>query len=472
MKACSFLQWRLLAQSNHTASAKVLVLAQKLGLTDPDRWAASVLVQFQRSAEPSQLADPEQLVQAAEMAALGQPVGSPNAAAAVSIQRIRDLAAERAAHARAVTTPASANAPMRSAEAARTAFNHPSHWRDAGAGKVAPNVAQLEGESALAWGALTHKFGGPLAENLFDAKARGSSVTALIQTLQTSGSQQSLAVRDLAHLQYVCFTDGRVSEGFAFATLHDAFHSYGTSVFEEMYGDAHTETLVRSLFASKGSSKISINASQALGTQPLVVAQLKARIKDDFASMQPGNLTYEMRKRFSQTDEFGHRSFKHDWYASPSNNPQQMEKILNGGGFLANLDAATRTQIQNLIHDKNDPNSFASISRELQERMSRNGFAGGMFPPKFAAWLSRLSQVVESDLAGRMLSEGQFNDHAAQAVALALTMERATPGSLARGPSSTLLDDASLATPLNTLDLRLAYPAALREVRSALGLAP
>jgi hypothetical protein len=66
-------------------------------------------------------------------------------------------------------------------------------------------------------------------------------------------------------------------------------------------------------------------------------------------------LTYEIRAKFYQTSDFGYESFKHDWYASPSTNPQQLEKILNGSGAFANLDAATRTRISSLIHDKNAP---------------------------------------------------------------------------------------------------------------------
>jgi hypothetical protein len=472
MKTNPLLQWRQLAQSNRTASAQVLALAQKLGVPDADRWAAAVLAQAQRGAEPFNVADPKQLLQAAEVAALGQQLATPNAPAVLSLQRIRQLATERAQPAPAVATPIAVNAPMRSAEAARTAFNHPDHWRDAGAGKVAPNVARLEGTSALAWQDLTQKFGAPLATALFDIKARGSSVTSLIQALEKSGSKLSLTPRDLAHLQYVCFTDGRVKEGVALLTLHDAFHTYGTSVFEEMYGDAHTEGLVRSLFAGTASSKIAVNPNLPLSAQPLVVAQLKERIKTDFASVAPGNLTYEIRENFYQTDDFGYESFKHDWYASPSSNPQQLEKIVNASGAFANLDAATRTQITALIYDKNDPNSFASISRELEARMAAKPYAAGFWPPTFTAWLSRLNAVVEKGLASRMLNEGQFTEQAAQAIALSLAMERAAPGSLARGPSSTLLDDTSLARPLHTLNLRSAYPDALREVRQALGLTP
>jgi hypothetical protein len=60
-------------------------------------------------------------------------------------------------------------------------------------------------------------------------------------------------------------------------------------------------------------------------------------------------------------------------------------------------------------------------------------YAGGMLSPKFTAWLSRLNEVVETGLATRMLNEGQFTEQTARAVALSLTMERAAPGSLARG---------------------------------------
>jgi hypothetical protein len=45
-------------------------------------------------------------------------------------------------------------------------------------------------------------------------------------------------------------------------------------VFEEMYGDAHTEGLVRSLFDRKARDKIAIVPNLALSAQPTVMAQI------------------------------------------------------------------------------------------------------------------------------------------------------------------------------------------------------
>ena len=307
---------------------------------------------------------------------------------------------------------------------------------------------------------------------MFDAKARGGTTTAVIDALQAAGSQLTLTVRDLGHLQFVCLTDGRATAGISRPSLHDTLHSYGTSMFEEMYGDAHTEGLVRSLFATDADGKIAIDASKPLGEQPLVVQALKTRIQQDFGSVTLANLAFETRAAFYQTDDIGYESFKHLWYETPSRNAAQMAHILERSGALSHLGDATRARVDALIHDAADPNSFAGISGELERALAISRMAGSMFPPKFRAWLARLNDVVRDDSASQMMSAAQFSDHAAQAVAMSLILERAAPGSLAFGPARTLLTNDTLARPLQSLDLRTSYPAALREVRRALALPP
>ena len=109
----------------------------------------------------------------------------------------------------------------------------------------------------------------------------------------------------------------------------------------------------------------------------------------------------------------------------------QMAQPLEGSGALSHLGDATRARVDALIHDAADPNSFAGISSELERALAVLPTAGSMFPPKFRAWLARLNDVVRDDSASQMMSAAQFSDHAAQAVAMSLVLERAAPGSLA-----------------------------------------
>lgn len=461
--------WR--QQANLEVAGQVLALAHRLGLPDVDGWAAGVMA----NAVPGGAASGEQVLQAAQLAAFGRQAVSPRGPAVFSARELRDLANAHAL-ARSQTeagTPARpTNHGWRDARAARAAFNHPAHWLDAGGGKVAPDSGRLEGRSASAWDALTGKFGPELATTLFDAKARGGNATAVIDAMQAAASRLTLTVRDLAHLEFVCLTNGKPTAGVSWPSLHDALHSYGTSMFEEMYGDAHTEGLVRSLFATNAYDKIEIDASRPLGEQPLVVQALKTRIQEDFGSVTLSNLAFETSAAFFQIDDIGNESLKHPWYQTPSRNAGHMAQILERSGALAHLGAATRARVDALIHDAADPNSFASISSELDRALAVSPMARSMFPLKFRAWLARLKDVVREDSASQMMSAAQFSEHAAQAIAMSLVLERAAPGSLAFGPARTLLANDTLAPALQSLDLRTSYPAALREVRHALGLSP
>ena len=465
-------RWWLL-QANREAAGQVLALAHRLGLPDADSWAAGVMAH----AASSGAASDGQVLRAAQLVALGRQVMSPREPAIFSAEEIRSLAIAHAHdRSRPQTEAGTPGNPIghdwRDAHAARAAFNFPAHWLDTGDGRVAPDPSRLEGESASAWNSLTRKFGPEFATTLFDAKARGGNTTAVIDAMQVAGSKLTLTVRDLARLQFVCLTDGKATPGVSWPSLHDTLHSYGTSMFEEMYGDAHTEGLVRSLFATDAPGKIDIDAGKSLGAQPLVVRALKTRIQEDFGSVTLANLAFETRAAFYQTDDIGYESFKHRWYETPSQNASQMEQVLERSGALAHLGVAIRARVNSLIHDAADPNSFASISRELDRALAASPMAGSMFPPKFKAWLSRLNDLVREDSANQMMSTAQFSEHAAQAIAMSLVLERAASGSMILGPARTLLGDDMLARPLQSLDLRTSYPAALREVRQALGLSP
>ena len=451
--------WR---QTHREVASELLALAHRSGVREADVWATTVLA----NAQSHGAANAAQILRAAQLAALGRALPESGQPMVVSVADIRRLASQGSAGAPA----GQAGQNWHDAQTARAAFNHPAHWRDAGGGRVAPDTAQLEGESAAAWRSLTDKFGDELARTLFDAKARGGDATAVIDAIEASGSDRTLTVVDLAHLQFVCLTNGQVSPGVSLPTLHDALHSYGTSMFEEMYGDAHTEGLVRSLFSLAASDKISIDASRPLSAQPAAVQALEARLRDDFASVTVANLAFETRAAFYQTDDIGYESFKDDWYADPSQNADKMARLLDANGALAHLDASTRARVDALIHDRADPGSFESISMDLTAAMAASRFGASMFPPRFTAWLARLAEVTREASERHSMSRARFDDHAAQAIAMALTLERAAPGSLRAGPSGTRLSDPAFPPELRALDLRQAYPAVLRGVRQALGL--
>ncbi len=87
----------------------MLGLAERLGVTDADPWAAGVLA----NAERSSAADGEQLLQAARMLALGRQLESPARPPALSVAEIRQLANQRASTQSTDTSAASTQTRVR-----------------------------------------------------------------------------------------------------------------------------------------------------------------------------------------------------------------------------------------------------------------------------------------------------------------------------------------------------------------------
>ena len=87
-------RYRQLLQTNLNVAGEVLTLAHRLGVTDPDRWAAAVLAHAQRAGS----ANGEQVMQAARLAALGEQLGRPagKTKTVMSLQDIRQLANDQA----------------------------------------------------------------------------------------------------------------------------------------------------------------------------------------------------------------------------------------------------------------------------------------------------------------------------------------------------------------------------------------
>jgi hypothetical protein len=460
-----------LLQTNRTEAAQVLAMAARTGVADAAAWAARTL-----SLASEQGAGLPPQVVAKAIAMVEQNARSAVLAPAIerfSVAEIRQLAnAMNKPRAPQAATPAAADS-WRTPRQALIAYNQPD-WINVRAGRVVLNASRLQGESAQAWADLTAKFGTPLTQALFDARVRAGTVSALIDVLDNAHSTHILTVPDLTRLQYLAVTDGRPGAGVAPPTLHDAFHTYGTSVREEMYGDVHTEGLVRALFSNEPDNKISLQPSLPLARQPEVVRQLKARIDADFKSVEPENLLFELRRSFyeDEPNDLGMPVYRHDWWSKPAENAARAETLFKGSGAIAHLDANASRRLQGMINGANNPDSLAAISARFERGGGYDSAAAIPFFGQLRAWMNQAFELVGSSTTNRLMSQAQYKEYAARSVALGLTLERAAPGALALGPSSTLPTLPALAAPLQNLDLRTSYPRVLREVRQALGLTP
>ncbi len=482
MKVNLLLRWTLL-QTHRTEAAQLLAVAVRTGTPNTGLWAAQVLQhsKLQSSAiAPLLMGD---VIAFAQKVSRG--TGTTNARAARKLAHAYSLAGATASGsgsgsalaptsaAAAKVAPTTAQAGRLSVGKARAAFNNPSHWLETSSGKLVPNAARLQGQSLQAWQSLSTKFGTELSESLFDARVRGASAASVIDVMQSAGSTKTLTIRDLAELMFVAIGDGR-SSNFAgpvdTPSLHDGFHTYGTSAFEEMFGDAHTEGLVLTVFGADGEVPlVDLDRGKPLSEQPKAVRQIKAAIKEAQASVPADNIGYEVSATFFKpaAGASGAKVFKHDWARAPEKNAAMADSILNGNGLLSHLTVNDRQGVSRLLYDTGNPKSLASISKDFQRTKDRNALASSL-----GGWTQTLAAQVAAAGKPQMMSTRRFNEHAAQALAMGLLLERTSAGVLRKGPVDTSLSNTDLPLSVRQLDLRKSYPAALREVRSALGLKP
>jgi hypothetical protein len=464
---------RRLLQSNRTAADALLTLANKAASAQPNDWAAKLLV----LAQSHGMTTNEQILVAARVAIFsGAPLITNTAHAEVQrIAEIRQLATDlHAAKGTVAAKGARSTSTLpegRSAPAARVAFNNPTHWQES-ANLIVPNVANLVGKSELAWRAVTSKFKGGLAEKLFDANVRGGAL-AVMSVMSAEGSLQTLTIHDLTALQYVAITDGnkpKLAVPLETPTLHDTFHSavgYGVSVREEMFGDAFSEDMVNSLFGDDADIRVNLNTP--LDQQPDAVKQIKLRIAENFSSATTDKITGELRSLFQslRKNEDGFAVHTGQWTGTAIENAKRAERTLEANGLLAHLNPAGRQKIEDLIYGTEQTGSFEAIaSRFVSSKDTRQ------FERELEGWLGQMTSTLRTESKAQGMSLPEFERKAARAVAFALVLERAAPGSLGDGPLSIGLNDEELAPALRTLDLRIDFAKTLREVQTALGQQP
>ena len=456
------LNWLL--QSNQTAASALLALANKAAPGAPDAWAAKVLVW----AKSQQMTTREQILVAARVAVFSGTSPTFNTASGQlqRIAEIRQLAVDlhnaKVPVGNAVPRPTAPEPAGQSARAIRAAFNNPTHWKESG-NLLVPNAASLVGESALAWRAVTSKFKDGLAEKMFDASVRGGAL-AVMSVMDAERNHQTLTVHDLTALQYVALTHG-TEPTLAIAlepmTLHDAFHAaigYGVTVREEIFGDAFSESMVNLMFGEE--ADVSVDRTRSLAQQPDLVKQLKSRIREQFASASIETITTEVPLDFV-------KSLLESWSASGAENAKRAEQTLNANGLLAHLEPASRQKINNLFYGGKHSGSLQDISASFAVNPDK-----GALQREVRGWLRDFESMLQIESKGQAMPFAEFERRAARAIAFALVLERAAPGSLRDGPLSIGLNGAELAPALRTLDLRIDFPKTVREVQNALGLRP
>jgi hypothetical protein len=120
-----------------------------------------------------------------------------------------------------------------------------------------------------------------------------------------------------------------------------------------------------------------------------------------------------------------------------------------------------------LIYGAEQTGSFEAISSRFVANKNT-----GQFERELDGWLGQMTTLLRAESKSQGMSKAEFERKAARAIAFALVLERAAPGSLRDGPLSIGLNDAELAPALRTLDLRIDFPRTVREVQNALGQRP
>jgi hypothetical protein len=440
-----------LSQANRSVFDQVMAIARKIEPRSADAWAARVLaVLRQRGSD-----DGPSVLRTAQMLELAHELQTPSP----NISEVRRLVD-------AINGPRPADAPirqLRSEEAARKAYNYP-HWITTASGLIAPDETRIRGGVAREWALIKIKFSNDLAQAMFDANVRGG-IMAVIDVMNAAGSNRILTLRDVARLHFTATSDGVETSPNTMRT-HDALHTYGVSVLEELHGDAFSEELLKRLFATTP-PEIAIDVGTPLGRQPATVRQLAQLIDRQFDSLSTFSLAGAAFTFFLNDLMDTHNDelvLKEAIANGPALNAQRAEQILDRHGLLAHLSPANRQQVLSLVYGADQPQTFEAIAK----RWARSGDQPE-FEVDLIDWAVLLGERLAETSQDSLMSRGEFTQFAMKAIAFGLLLERTQPGALTRQPLDTTLDDLP---GLERLDLRVAFPPALREVEDAFAALP
>ncbi len=444
-------------QTNRGMAASISKLAHQAPASDVDTWCAQMLAGAKRHGFEQ---DGQALLWAQVAAFKHQKLPS-----AQAVQASRQLAGALHVVSAGGAAPDQTRSMTRSTRQTLVAYNHPTHWSVNSQGRFAPQAKQLQGDSLSAWNRIQSKFGSALSVSLFDSNVRGGAVT-MMALMDKVGSQQTLTVRDTADLQYVALTDGGATHHAPSVyepTLHDAAHtaaSYGVSALAEMYGDAHTEDMLRSLFKSQPA--VGLDTARSLLRQPEASQALSRHITAVYNRLSVNHMATLVEKTFVSSSSSQLR-LNHNWTQSPGENAKKAEQVLQANGLLAHLDASSLRSLKSMVYGANKPDTFESIA----SRFAKSGDPS-QFAREIKTWSSAVGHLVARGATKQAMSEAQFKNKAASSIAWGLMIERTAPGTLSQGPVNAVL--STVPAKLLNLNLRIHYPAALNEVRRALGL--
>jgi hypothetical protein len=442
--------WRLQRQANHELASRLPTTASRAEPGDPDGWAARVLaVARQRG-----LVDARSIAELAEVIALtSRPPGGRGRDSAAQTtpafaNRLRYLAVALHEGSLSRATTASPAAPvvrLRSEDAARRAYNYPTHWVRSEGGKLVPE-ANLQGHAAWLWGGLASEFGLELAQSMFDGHVKGG-LLAVIAAMDTFGSSKPLTSDHLGALHFVALTHGRPIAGQFDGEMpkpnlnHDPLHvatGFGSSRFEETYNELSIKVWEGSLplFDAKQPVLKQQNWAAAVKEQTaqgLAALDFKVLFKINFDGLRPRLKAIE--------------------YA------QLIEASAELDGSIAHLNADERSQFQSMHYSQarvqtghifiDGNNAFLTLE-ELVTRFERGGDgAGAQWDRDAEAWSKRVCDFLVNAARRRLLPELDARQSAARLVALKVCMASGLP-----------------------VNLRLEFPRVLRDVQQALGLPP
>jgi hypothetical protein len=332
----------------------------------------------------------------------------------------------------------------RSEASARSAYNHPPHWRTTADGQLVPDASHLQGHSARLWAGLNAEFGPRLAHAMFDAHVRGGAV-AVIDAMNAAGSTKRLTQDHLASLHFVAFVDGQ-SNSRPFTLFdarpdrpHDeehAFTGFGVSWVEETYNGCAIE--------ATSDLETPIDATRPLQQQPELVAELRSRWRQQLSEL-------DFRPNLEVSVGFS------DMSGPPAAAAARMERKLTSRGYLAHLSAAQRTEVRSMLYGQgvrpSGPQAgeadAASPTLEAIAARFANGSSRDRLDRDLADWSNRATDLLVRAAEGNRLPDAALLQSAARLFAFKLCQAR-HPG----------------------MDLRMYYPPVLSEVQSALGLAP
>jgi hypothetical protein len=454
----------MLMLSNQPQAIELLSQAKRLGVSSPEAWAAQVLHAVQKTEHADQ---PLLMAYGAALQIHLRALKSALAPArkAQVVNEIQTLVSQLHAALRRQVPDDFLTEWRRTDAEVLVAFNNPTHWTTTANGQFAPAAGKLQNESASLWRHLKIKFGASLVNILFDAYVRGGValvIAAMNRWLGHETTPLALTFTDLAHFYFVAISSSRgindepTWEDFS---AHDGEHlvGYGVNQFQEHLGDT-VRSRTNEIF----------NPTEGLVPAPkLPLAQLPESSLDFIhdligftRSTWKGWIGIEYALApvlpLQQQEQL---SWIELWpQGNPAGGAREAEQLLEAHGFLAPLNVESRTHIKKLLYGTS-PSTLQGILTTFDGHVE-----GAAANDAFRAWITRLATTLQTETLKNAPSQRHFDILLERSLALGLIFARASKDIFTLQQFE-FMQISDLPAAIQTVNLRVEFPAALREVQ-------